>query len=595
MGGSRSGSANEALAALPVFTFNSDAQALAHFDEDHRLILLGGGVGSGKTVLHGPHAIRMSAPRSEADRKPRQVDQLHGLFTNTQIQLEKAVIPSIKERFVSMGMEEPVYDKKPPMSWVRRWVRDGIDVPSVARYRGILTAPTGYHALCGTLHNQSFHQYETIQLSTIRIEEAINCTLEAISTLIERVRCSTGGGEHCRKFHRHQRYLIFNPPRGAHPWLYAYLDQLEEAARAYYHPLLDGQECECPREHGAELTHRNWPLLQSGIGPAVLYRSKTSDNASNLDDGYGDGLAAGMSKDTARRRLDGEIIRETAGRAYVEFGDENVRPVGYDPDRSLYLGLDFNLSPRAAVFAHPLNPGEYDSRYERPGVLHLGVFGEFFHVGEMDDRRFALELVRGARGSGGDSQPSYRSEANRGLPPPCDEDCEPICRRGHWNGLKGHRGPIYGFGDQRGTHRSSHAENLGSSWEIVERVFLKLGSYGRDVPEDQPSPRSRVDAVNAKLCNAFDLRSLWIDPRCEELIRDLEQVMWDDNGQELREWRRGSMGTEWHRTHLSDGLGYMVHRLAPGGEDNTGLAGVVTALEHAPVRQRRTQYPMSNR
>lgn len=520
------------------FRFNSDAQALACLDREHKIILLGGGVGSGKTVLHGLDALRRSV---------HETDLLHGIFTNTQTQLDKEVIPSIQDRFVVAGFEKPVFDKKPPAHWVRRWVRDGIEVPSLPRYRGILTAPTGYHALCGTLFNQSYTQYDTIQLGSARIEEATNASFAAINTIFERARCSRGGGDRCRKYHHHSKTLIFNPPRGPHPWLYSYLDQLEENARAYYHALLDGEECECPRVHGPELDHRQWPLLHQGVGPAVLYRSKTSDNAAHLDDDYRDGLAANMSRDAARRRLDGEILREEGhGRAYTEWSDENLGPVEYDPEATVYLTLDFNSEPRVAGFWHPLG--------RRDGVEMLGKFGEYFYAAKLSDRKFAEQLVRGDRGNGFDSQPRYRNETLRGLP-------------ANWQGLAGHCGKIIAFGDAVGTHRSVHADNLESSWEIVEQVFRQLKRYGRNVPDHNPAPRARVDSVNGKLCNAFGVRAIVIDPRCQETVRDMEQVVWDESGTALREWRRGSLGTEWHRTHLTDADGYMVHRLFPLGNE----------------------------
>lgn len=572
-----SGAAAESEAwAPPTFEFLSDSQALAHFDTQHKIILIGGGVGSGKTVLHGLDALK---------RSERESDVVHGIFTNTQKQLEGEVIPSIQDRFVAAGFEKPIYDRRPPLRWVREWVRRGISVPSLAKHRGHLVAPTGYHALCGTLFNQSHTQYDTLAFGSARIEEAVNVSFTAINTIFERTRCKTGGGEHCRKNHHHQKYLIFNPPRGPHPWLYSYLDQLEESAKAFYHALSDGEECECPREHGPELNHRGgWPLLQRGVGPAVWYRSKTSDNP-HLDDGYREGLAANMSKDTARRRLDGEIVRESEGGAYTEYSNANIHPVGYDPDRTLYMSLDFNLEPRAAGFWHPLNPGEYPTEHERKGLSHIGKFGEYFYAGEMSDRRFAQALVRGERGSGCDSQPRYRSEQHRGLPPPCDEACERVCRKGHWNGLKAHRGAIVAFGDQRGTHRSSHGDNNESSWQIVEQVFRELPRYSRNVPDVQPSPRARVDSYNGKLCNMFDIRSAWIDQRCEETIRDLEQVMWDEKGESLREWRRGSQGTEWHRTHLTDGDGYMIHRLFPLGHeaDTNQIPKVIRSNKRAPI------------
>jgi hypothetical protein len=574
-------STEQKVSSAVVFEFNSDAQVRSHFERSHRYILLGGGLGSGKTVLHGLDL---------KERAKHESDQLGGIFTNTQNTLEKGVFLEIAKLYRSLGQEIPIFGRRPPIAWFRRWERDGVVIPTVPAYRNILTAPEGTHALCGTLHNQNWHQYETIQFGWIRLEEAINNTFEAVSTMTERVRCLTGGENNpdCARYHHHTRHLIFNPPRGPHPWLVPYLDQLEAAAKDFYHPLAPGEHCNAcvyldsdgyahPKAHGADLVHSGWPLLQAGVGNALLIRSKTSDNARNQDRGYRAGLAANMSKDTARRRLDGEIVRETAGRAYADYSVDNVYSgVPYDADRTLYLCLDFNLEPRAAVFAHPLVPGrgEFPSEHERAGVTHIGAFGEYFYAGEMSDRKFALALIRGDRGAGFDTQPRYRSEEHRGLPPSCNERCEKVCRKGHWNGLKAHRGRIIGFGDQRGTHRSSHGDNLESSWQIVNQEFSALGNYGTDIPEEQPSPRARVDSVNGKLCSALDLHSLWIHPRCEELGRDLEQVMWDDTGLALREWRRGAMGTEWHRTHESDGLGYMIHRLFPLGHEIDGASGM---------------------
>jgi hypothetical protein len=599
-----------------VFTFNSSAQARGHFEMGYYLSLLAGGLGSGKTVLHGTSLLDRARPRDDG-RGAAETDQLGGIFTNTQNTLEKGVFVEIAKLFKNLGREVPIYDRKPPLSWVRGWVRDGIEIPPIPRYRNVLTTPDGVHTLCGSLHNQTFHQYETLQLGWIRLEEAINNSLEAIDVMTERVRCLTGGDKNpdCARYHRHTRHWIFNPPRGAHPWLYGKLRQFEDEAKNYYHALRDGETCDgcwytpqdessadqpvrVARVHGPELSHTRYPLLQIGVGPTIWIKSRTSDNEANNNRGYRRGLAVNMSKDTARRRLDGEIIEETEGRAYTDFADGNVRPVGYDADRTIYVCLDFNLQPRAAVFAQAMVPGhgEYSTDMEYPGVRHIGVFGEYFYAGEMSDRKFAQALVRGDRGDGCDSQPRYRSEEMRGMPPPCDDSCDDICLKGHWNGLKGHRATIIGFGDQRGTHRTSHDDNLGSSWDIVERVFLKLGNYGRDVPEDQPSPRARVDSVNGKLCNAFDIRSLWVDPRCEELIRDFQQVQWDDNGKELREWRRGTMGTEWHRTHLTDGLGYMIHQLFPGGDgDGGGVESVAVQMERSYERSRKVTYPMARR
>ncbi|HSY50407.1 MAG TPA: hypothetical protein VLC46_16465 [Thermoanaerobaculia bacterium] len=590
------------------FCFNSETQLRSHFEESHSLILLAGGLGSGKTVLHGHSLIR---------RAVHETDQLGGIFTNTQTTLEKGVFGEITKLFKNLGKEKPEFDHRPPMRWVRQWVRDGIEIPELPRYRNVLTTPDGVHTLCGTLSTiRGMHQYETLQLGWLRLEEAINNTRDANATLIERVRCCTGGANNpdCAKYHKHTSHLIFNPPRKGHPYLVPYLDELEEAAKPYYHALRDGENCGgcfyvisdppfsdvcVAKVHGPELDHRGWPLLIAGTGPTILIKSKTSDNALNLDRGYRTRLAANMSQDVARRRLDGEIVREEAGGAYPEFSRDNINPaVPYDADRTLYLFLDFNLSPRAASFGHPLNPGEYRGEWEREGLLHIGVFGEYFYAGEMSDRKFAQDLIRGGRGDGLGEQAKYRDEALRGLPrschkcdggcdKPCLEKCEKVCRAGHWNGLRGHRGPIVAYGDQRGGHRSSHGDNLESSWDIVDQEFLKLGNYAKDVPENQPSPRARVDSVCAKLCSALGIRSLHWHPRCEESIRDCELVVWADDQKALREWR---FGKERFRTHLLDGVGYGVCVLSPGvggGDPHSDFEDAFGGREPTKVKWKR--------
>jgi hypothetical protein len=521
----------EATSSDARFQFNSAAQYLAHVDQTHRRVLLFGGVGSGKTATH---------PLWLIDRSTFDTDQLHGVFTNTEKQLLNGVLPEIKKWCTRAGIEIE-YDRKPPRSWFARWAREGIEIPPVTRYRNMLTASTGLHALCGTLFNQSYTQYQTIQFGSLRIEEVPNISQSALTFMIERLRCGSGR-DVCRKRHRHQAYLLGNPPLGSH-WLFDYLDTLEENAKRHY--------------DGPAIDHRDWPLLRMGVGDTILITSRTSDNVENLNEGYEDSLASGYDRETARRRLHGELVRETGGTAYTEWSDRNLRSVDYDPNATLYLCLDFNIEPRVAVLAHPLRPGQYPSEHQRNGVEHVGVFGEFFSLGGgMSDRRFAEALVRGDRGVGG----SYPQDDLRGLP-------------ANWKGLREHRGKIIAFGDAVGNHRSVHSDNLESSWQIVDSVFSEVRDvngrrlYQRSVPEANPAPRARVHSVNAKLMNALGVPSLWIDQRCRELTRDFERVVWDDDGVSIREWRRGNQGTEWHRTHLSDALGYMVHQLFPMGKE----------------------------
>ena len=54
------------------------------------------------------------------------------------------------------------------------------------------------------------------------------------------------------------------------------------------------------------------------------------------------------------------------------------------------------------------------------------------------------------------------------------------------------------------------------------------------------------------------IRTLSIDPRCKQLIQDLERVQWkqDVNGNMIHEIDKSDPA----RTHASDALGYMISR-----------------------------------
>lgn len=566
-----------------VFEVNSANQLATIADRRHKYVVNLGGKGSGKTATHPLWAI---------ERGRFDTAQLHGIFTNTDKQLTKGVLEEMYRRLPEAGIECS-YDRKPPKSWFVRWARHNIPIPHLPDYRGVFCTDQGLHAMCGTLFNQGFTQYETLQFGSLRVEEFPAIKRKALETMLSRLRCGMGRDCEATHGHRHQAHLFGNPWVGPHPWMLDWLDTREEGAKLLYHAIEDGETCEgcayettegrvLARVHGPILEHRYWPLLRRGVGDMVLIQSRTSDNRKNLSAGYEDGIAMGSDKATARAWLYGEISREISGGCYESFSSVNVREVGYDPDRTLLVGLDFNIEPRVAVLAHVLMPGEYPIEWERPNVEQLGVFGEFFNVGAMGDKPFAEALMRGDRGDG---EAGYVDDDLRGLPR-------------NWGGLVGHRGRIIFYGDAEGNRRSSHDENLGSSWDIVMQVFRRLGPdrSSRDVPRNNPRARRRIHAVNAKLMSAttesrIGAPSLSIAPRCKQVLKDCEQVVWAADGLAEREWRHGP---EILRTHCMAGVGYIVIARTPD-EEGDGMTDIEVALERKYEVAPRVRYPRSRR
>ena len=76
-----------------------------------------------------------------------------------------------------------------------------------------------------------------------------------------------------------------------------------------------------------------------------------------------------------------------------------------------------------------------------------------------------------------------------------------------------------------------------------------------------PPVRDRVNCVNRRLRSQSDEARLFIDPRCRELIKDLEQVAWqtDSTGAATNDIDKSDRA----RTHTSDALGYYIAQRLP--------------------------------
>ena len=97
-----------------------------------------------------------------------------------------------------------------------------------------------------------------------------------------------------------------------------------------------------------------------------------------------------------------------------------------------------------------------------------------------------------------------------------------------------------------------------SDWEIIRRYFNGHTKIRLVVKMKQnPSVKDRIAAVNARLCSADGTRNLFIHPRCVELKKDFEKVLWkqDMAGNILAEIDKSSDPL---RTHVSDALAYLV-------------------------------------
>jgi len=107
------------------------------------------------------------------------------------------------------------------------------------------------------------------------------------------------------------------------------------------------------------------------------------------------------------------------------------------------------------------------------------------------------------------------------------------------------------YGDASGNRMQTTGA---SDYGMMRRFFQQqcMNNIDYRVPSSNPAVRDRLDIMNGSLRSAEGGRYLQIDPRCKELILDLEQVVLLEGTMIIDKTK------DPRRTHLSDALGYLV-------------------------------------
>lgn len=215
-----------------------------------------------------------------------------------------------------------------------------------------------------------------------------------------------------------------------------------------------------------------------------------------------DAACEDMDEFTFRQEWQAEFMM-ASGRVAYAFSNQNVVPVAYDPEQDVYVSLDFNVTPASAIFAH----------VEGDQIVHQ--FGEL-KMGDAWTARVIEQIL--------------------------------IRFKDHKKGLKF-------FGDPAGTHRSSQSHK--TDWQIVEdMVRPQFGSRATfHYSKNQIAERDKINALNARIRNSLGVCRLFVDPKCKETIKDLEQVKAMPDGTIDKR--------DTSRTHWFDALGYMCHTKWP--------------------------------
>jgi hypothetical protein len=250
---------------------------------------------------------------------------------------------------------------------------------------------------------------------------------------------------------------------------------------------------------GHDWVYRKFVANPTGAYEVVLANAFENSHILDKIPDFYERLKSSYEEKFFRQEVLGEYLATDSNRVYEPFSLRvHVGPVNIDSRLPLLWALDFNVDPMCSVVAQKR--------------------GENFVV--LDE----IVLSRAST----------------------HQACEEF-----WNRFRNHAGGIVVYGDASGQNcRTTGA----SDYDIIRQFFARTPYRHADyrVPKSNPAVRERVQVVNSKLKNAAGEIHMQISPRCKELVKDLDEVVYKPESTVIDKERDPK------RTHLSDALGYLV-------------------------------------
>jgi len=237
-----------------------------------------------------------------------------------------------------------------------------------------------------------------------------------------------------------------------------------------------------------------------------------------LDDQYIKVLESRFSYDPNLYRIYvlGEFGRERSNEEfYAMFNkDQNVKPVAYNPDIPIHLSFDFNISPYLPI-----------------SLWQINMIDDVYHVCCFD--LIAME------------NPLNNTE----------DACKEFMRR-----YPNYDLGVYIYGDVSGRARQTSSKV--HNYDIIENQLKKyIRNWSMRVPTRNPSfKKSRRDFMNKCLAGGYDDIRIVIDPTCELMIIDMENVLTDGvTGDKYKKKFKNKAGVQYEKYgHFSDTMDYLL-------------------------------------
>jgi hypothetical protein len=214
-----------------------------------------------------------------------------------------------------------------------------------------------------------------------------------------------------------------------------------------------------------------------------------------------------------RIRIDGEMLPGLTGaRCYARFDrrlhlNMHIGRTSVDSMKPLYLGCDFNVDPLGWIIAQRVTPRLW--RVLDEVAIHSATTS------------------------------------------PIEQGCDALRQR-----YTGHRAGIVICGDATGARRTSQTGK--TDYDLMIAALKDHFTVQLRIPDRNPAERDCVNIVNFFLGGGDADVQLEISGKdCPELVADLEQVLWKEDGSGIRK-ARDKNDPYYKRTAWSDGLRYLL-------------------------------------
>ncbi|MCX7909596.1 MAG: terminase family protein [Ignavibacteria bacterium] len=211
-----------------------------------------------------------------------------------------------------------------------------------------------------------------------------------------------------------------------------------------------------------------------------------------------------LDERTFKQEYEAEFV-DTTGLVYYAFSDANIVDYKWNPSKEIYMTWDFNVGekPMSCILL------------QEDGKGNVFAFQEFIHI---------------------NSNTFYTAKV-----------------AADWLKKNGFSNKVFVTGDFSGNKLSSSATR--KDYEIILDTLKESGIQGFLKIRPVKSIKARVITLNSYFCNTNGERKLFVTPNCKRLIKDLQQVLWNENGITLDDRNP-------ERTHPSDALSYYTYNFS---------------------------------